>query len=210
MKKIAIMFVSMAMAFSSFAQYSHHFSVSGSANSSLKHHLGDYSDEAGDDIFFTFLHSAVTGQDFLSDLLDNEYDWVTSKSTKQQQHFNIAYEVALGEQKRWRTGTSVSIASFTHVKTWNSGRETRTSENFEVVSINNSYVWFKRAGFELSSGIGLGVTKHNATGAINESRLRPAAHFTPVRAAAYLENIGIFIEPGIGARGFEGGLAMRF
>lgn len=210
MKKIAIMFVSMAMAFSSFAQYSYHFSVSGSANSSLKHHLGDYSDEAGDDIFFTFLHSAITGQDFLSDLLDNEYDWVTSKSTKQQQHFNIAYGIALGEQKRWRTATSLSFAGFTHIKTWNSGRETRTSENFKTVTLDNSFVWFKRGGVELSSGLGFGFSHHTVKGAINGTRLRPAAHFTPVRAAAYSENIGIFIEPGIGARGFEGGLAMRF
>lgn len=210
MKKLVIVLAIFSSAYAAMAQSNQSLSFSTSRNSQFVKHLGDYSDNAGDNLFWTFVESAVTHQDLLGNLLDNEYDWVQDKSFKQKVQFNIDYSMEVGATKRVRIGAGYTTASFSHSKKWYSGRTTSTQERFSTVMATTSVAWYRNNWLELSSGLGLGLTNHSTTGYIYERKVRPAAQFAPVKATVYTDTFGVFIEPGIGSKGINGGFSIRF
>lgn len=210
MKKLVVVFAIFFSAFAANAQQNQSLSISTSRYSHLTKHLGNYSDNAGDNILWSFFESAVTHQDIVGNLLDNEYDWVKEKSYKQKGQFNIDYSVAVGASKRVRIGAGYTAASFTHSKKWYSGRTTSTNERFSSLMATTSVAWYRNNWLELSSGVGLGLTKQNTTGYIYENRIRPAAQLSPIKATVYTETFGVFIEPGFGTKGINGGFSIRF
>lgn len=210
MKKLVVVLAIFFTAYAAAAQQNQSLSFSTSRNSHFIKHLGNYSDNAGDNIFWTFVESAVTHQDLLGNLLDNEYDWVKDKSFKQKGQFNIDYSMAVGATKRVRIGAGYTTASFSHSKKWYSGRTTSTQERFSSVMATTSVAWYRNNWLELSSGIGLGLTQQRTTGYINENLVRPAAQLSPIKATVYTDTFGVFIEPGLGAKGINGGFSIRF
>jgi hypothetical protein len=189
------------------------FSASVSINSSLTKQLGNYPDRTGNSFGGSLLGSillgAISGGDYWGTYDANE-DWVTGRNVNGRSQFNFTCEFPVDTKKRMYLGATYTNANFTYTKNWYSGRATTTHEKFSGITFDARYSWFRNNWLNLSSGVSAGIAKQTVTGFVSETRHPLLGQITPLKATVSHENVGVFFAPGLGARGTQVGLDVRF
>jgi hypothetical protein len=206
MKKAVLIFGIFLSATAAMAQR-HDFSVTHGWNSSLADKTGAYPNETGGTDFvtgvFVFLISPEAWLNYVTNA--PEYDRVIRHDVDAKSHYTLAYRYtglnSEGQPRLSSWGLSLTKASYSHEKTWQSGRKTFTQDKFSGVMVDYRLTWLRKKYVRAYSGLGIGLTSHRMSGSVNERRNFISGQYVPLGFQAFYKNVGAQVEVGFGSRG---------